>query len=74
MIPTPRTEKAISNLRALAHDTTIAAGSHRRLDRIRAAQVGIERSPFVDQLLRDYTDAMFRNTERILTDIRARAA
>ncbi len=74
MIPTPRTEKAVRNLRALACDTMIAAADDSRLDRIRAAQIGIARSPFVDQLLRDYTDAMFRNTERILTDIRARAA
>jgi hypothetical protein len=74
MTPSRRTDKAVSDLWVLARDTMLATRGDIRLDRIDAAQRGIERSPCVEQLLRDYTDAIFRNTERILKDIRARTA
>jgi hypothetical protein len=67
------TEKGLIELRALMHDTVMATKGDYRLDRIRAALRGIERSPFVEQLLLDYTDAIFRNTERLMADIGAPA-
>lgn len=74
MIPPRRTENAVSGLRQLVCDTVQATRGDSRLDRIRVAFVGIERSPGVTNLLRDYTDAIFRNTERVLKDVQARAA
>ncbi len=60
-------------LRALVQDTVLAIQGDYRLDRIRAAQRGIEHTPFVKQLLLDYTDAIFRNTELLMADIGAPA-
>ena len=74
MTPSRRSEKGMSELWSLARDTMLATRGDRRLERIRAAQRGIERSPCVEQLLHDYTDAIFRNTELILVDVRARTA
>ncbi len=67
------TDKGMFELRCLVHDTVIAIRGDYRLDRIRAAQRAIERSPFVEQLLLDYTDAIFRNTELLMADIGAPA-
>lgn len=67
------TDKGMTELRALLHDTVMATQGDYRLDRIRAAQRAIERSPFVEQLLLDYTDAIFRNTESLMADIGAPA-
>ena len=65
--------EAMNQLRALVRDTVAATRGDYRLDRIRDAQRGIDRSPFVEQLLFDYTDAIFRNTERLLAAIGAPA-
>jgi hypothetical protein len=65
----PSTDRGMRILWALLDDTVAAARAHRRLDHIRAAQGAINRSPGVERLLRDYTDAIFRNTDMILDDI-----
>jgi hypothetical protein len=64
-----RPNRGMPSLTALLSETVSAAHGHARLAKIRAAQEGILRSPGVDRLLRDYTDAMFRNTEAMLADI-----
>lgn len=69
----PRTEKSLNDLRVLARITEIGVRGDTRIGRIAAAQRGITRSPCMERLLRDYTDAIFRNTELILRDIRAAA-
>jgi hypothetical protein len=61
-------------LATLRDETVAAVRGHQRLDYIRAALGAIERSPGTDKLLRAYTDAIFRNTEMILADIRAVAS
>lgn len=68
-----RTDVGLNQLRTLLSDTVLATRGDHRLNLIRNAQHGIERSPFVEQLLFDYTDAIFRNTERLLADIGAPA-
>jgi hypothetical protein len=60
-------------LASLMEDTARATRGHERINLIRAAQSAIARSPGTDQLLRDYTDAIFRNTEMILDDLEATA-
>jgi hypothetical protein len=67
------TQKGLVQLRALAYETVMATRGEYRLDRIRAAQRAIERSPDVERLLLDYTDAIFRNTERLMAAIGAPA-
>lgn len=69
-----RTDRGMRILMALLGETVAAARGHHRLDYIRAAQGAIDRSPGIDRLLRDYTDAIFRNTEAILADISAEAS
>lgn len=69
-----RTEKGMSELWALARDTQAATRGDVRLAQINVAQRAIERSPGVEQLLHDYTDAIFRNTEQVLIDVRSRTA
>ena len=68
-----RPDRAVAGLRTLAERTSQAVRDHGLLAYVRAAQHAIDRSPGVDQLLRDYTDAMFRNTETILDDLEATA-
>jgi hypothetical protein len=70
MAPRP-TDRGMRILFALLDETVAAARHHHRLDYIRAAQGAIDRNPGVDRLLRDYTDAIFRNTDMILADISA---
>lgn len=67
------TQKGLVQLRELVNDTVLATQGDYRLDRIRAAQRAIERSPHVERLLLDYTDAIFRNTERLMAAIGAPA-
>jgi hypothetical protein len=69
-----RPDRGMRILKALLDETVAAARGHHRLDYIRAAQGAIDRSPGVERLLRDYTDAIFRNTEAVLADIRAEAS
>jgi hypothetical protein len=68
-----RKDRAVLALAGLMADTARATRSHDRLGLIRAAQCAIARSPGADQLLRDYTDAIFRHTEAILEDLEATA-
>jgi hypothetical protein len=68
------TDRGMRMLFALLDDTVAAARGHHRLDYIRAAQSAIDRSPGLDRLLRDYTDAIFRNTDMVLADISAVAS
>ena len=65
--------RGFDSLYVLAASTAAATHGHERIRYIRAAQDAIDRSPGVERLLRDYTDAIFRNTEAILADIQADA-
>jgi hypothetical protein len=68
------TDRGMRTLWTLLDETVAAARGHHRVDYIRAAQNAIDRSPGVERLLRDYTDAIFRNTDMILVDISAVAS
>jgi len=72
-MPSSRPDPAMIALVRLMADTARATRNHDRIGLIHAAQCAIARSPGADQLLRDYTDAIFRNTEMILDDLEATA-
>jgi hypothetical protein len=72
-MPSSRPDPAVIALQRLMADTVRATRSHDRIGLIHAAQCAIARNPGSDQLLRDYTDAIFRNTEMILDDLEATA-
>jgi hypothetical protein len=73
MNPPRKAARGMPCLTALLNETVSGARDHSRLALIGAAQRAIARSPGADRLLVSYTDAIFRNTEQILAEIRAPA-